>query len=189
MPRGLIAGARAPFLAGLRTPPEASPALRALAVALIAVIYFAISAAHQLTPYLGLAGATALAVLGPLRRGWLVPLVLGVIAGGYLAPRYGLISHQFGGLFSGGNPIGNASGVSGITPRPGAGDDGADRARAGRVHVAVALAAIVRQRRALGRVVIPPPWPSARSSSSARRVTAARRSTVSSCSPHPGARC
>jgi len=153
--RGLIARARAPFLAGLRTPPEASPARRALAVALIAVIYFAICAAHQLTPYLGLAGVTALAVLGLLRLGWLVPLVLGVIAGGYLAPRVGLISHQFGGLFSGGNPIGNASGVRGITPRPG------QATTAKIVHVLAAfmwlsaLAAIVRRRRALGRVIIP----------------------------------
>ena len=52
------------------------------------------------------------------RRSWADPsrwllVLLAAIAGGYLIPRYGLIAHDFGGLFSGGNPIQNASGSRG----------------------------------------------------------------------------
>lgn len=82
------------------------------AVALIAVIFFAITAAHQLTPYMVIVGVAALALLGIVRRGWLLVLLLVVIAFAYLLPRYGIISTQFGGLFSGGDVVGNATGVS-----------------------------------------------------------------------------
>jgi hypothetical protein len=81
-------------------------------VALIAIVFFAIVAAHQLTPYMIIVGVAALALLGIVRRGWLLVLLLGVIAIGYLLPRYGIISGQFGGLFSGGDALSNASGVS-----------------------------------------------------------------------------
>jgi len=103
---------RAPVLAGLEPPPPTSRRRRAVAIVLVAVIFLVIVAAHQLTPYIALAGVGALAVLGLIRPWWLV-LVLAAIAGGYLAPRYGLIAHNFGGLFSGGNPIQNASGSRG----------------------------------------------------------------------------
>jgi hypothetical protein len=82
------------------------------AVALIAVVFFAIVAAHQLTPYMALVGVAALVLLGIVRRGWLLVLLMAVIAFGYLAPRYGIIASQFGGIFSGGNPLSNASGVN-----------------------------------------------------------------------------
>lgn len=82
------------------------------AVTLIAVIFFAIVAAHQLTPYMIIIGVTALALMGNVRRGWLLVLLLVVIAFAYLLPRYGIISGQFGGLFGGSDVLSNASGVS-----------------------------------------------------------------------------
>jgi hypothetical protein len=150
--RAVLARVRARFLAGQRVPHESTPAQRVLAGTLIAVIYFAIVAAHQLTPYLALTGVGALVLLGMVRRGWLLLLVLAAVAGGYLVPRYGLISQQFGGLFSGGNVLANASGVKGILHRP------AEAMTAEIVHVLaicmwlLALAGIARQWRALGRV-------------------------------------
>ena len=90
--------------------------MRAVAVTLVAVIYAAIVAAHQLTPYMVLAGVGALTVLDLLRPRWLLAL-LAAIAGGYLALHYSLIAQQFGGLFSGGNPLANAGGARG-TPHP-----------------------------------------------------------------------
>ena len=84
--------------------------MRGVAVALVVTIYFAIVAAHQLTPYMALAGVGALTLLDLVRPRWLVVL-LAAIAAGYLALHYGLISQQFGGLFSGGNPIANAGGA------------------------------------------------------------------------------
>ena len=59
------------LLRGLPTPADASTAMRWIAVALVAVIYFAIVAAHQLTPYITLLGIAALVVLGLVWRGWL----------------------------------------------------------------------------------------------------------------------
>jgi hypothetical protein len=110
-----------------------------------------IVAAHQLTPYIALAGVGALAVLGLIRPWWLV-LVLAAIAGGYLAPRYGLIAHNFGGLFSGGNPIQNASGSRGTAHGgPQAATALIVRGLAAGMWL-LALAAIARRWRALGRV-------------------------------------
>ncbi len=109
--RGAISRAWAFLAAGRPASPESAPAAQWLALALIAVLYFAIVAAHQLTPYFALAAVGSLAILGLLRHGWLLLLMLVVIAGGYLIPRYDLISQQFGGLFSGGNALQNASGV------------------------------------------------------------------------------
>jgi hypothetical protein len=60
---------------------------------------------------MAIAGVAAMVLIGMVRRGWLLVLLMAVIAGGYLLPHYGLISQQFGGLFSGGNPVSNASGV------------------------------------------------------------------------------
>jgi hypothetical protein len=109
---GILTRLRAPFLAGLPTPPQATRTERRLAWALIIAIYFAIVAAHQLTPYLALASVGALVLFGLLSRGVVLLAVLIVIAGGYLGIHYDLISQQFGGLFSGGNALENASGVS-----------------------------------------------------------------------------
>jgi len=143
------------LLAQRPAPPEASTAMRWVALALVAVIYFAIVAAHQLTPYLALLGIAALVLLGVLWRGWLTLVILAVIAFGFLAPRYGLISSQFGGIFSGGDVFENASGSQGIMHK-------AAEARTGEVvHLLAALmwlgaaAAIALRWRSLGRVAIP----------------------------------
>jgi hypothetical protein len=142
------------MLTGSQASSESGPASRLVAVGLVAVIYFAIVAAHQLTPYLAIAGVAALVLLGLVRPWWL-PLVLVSIAGAYLVPHYTLISSQFGGLFSGGNPIENASGVRGIS------GSSAERTTATVVHALAAcmwlsaLASIVVRRRSLGTVAVP----------------------------------
>jgi hypothetical protein len=147
--------ARAFLLRGRPTPADASTAMRWIALALVAVIYFAIVAAHQLTPYMALLGVAALVVLGLVWRGWLTLLLLAVIAFGYLGPHYGLISSQFGGVFSGGDVFENASGSQGILHK-------AAELRTGEVvHVLAALmwlgaaAAIALRWRSLGRVALP----------------------------------
>jgi hypothetical protein len=143
------------LLRGRPTPADASTAMRWIAVALVAVLYFAIVAAHQLTPYIALLGIAALVVLGLVWRGWLAFLLLAVIAVGFLVPHYGLISSQFGGVFSGGNVFENAAGSQGILHR-------AAEANTGRVvHVLAAcmwlgaVAAIALRWRSLGRVALP----------------------------------
>ena len=151
---GRLARLRAPLIAGLPAPEQTTRMMRAVAVALLAVIYFAIVAAHQLTPYLALAGVGALAVLDLVRPRWLWAL-LAVIALGYLAPHYGLISQNFGGLFSGGTPIDNASGAHG-THHPGAEATTAliVRALAAAMWLGT-VAALAIRRKALGRVILP----------------------------------
>ncbi len=151
---GLLARLRSPLLVWLDEPPRTTRAGRAVAVGLVCVIYLAIVAAHQLTPYIVLAEVGTLTVLGLVRPRWLV-VALAVIAGGYLIPRYGLIESNFGGLFSGGNPIQNASGTQGTY------HVGAEATTAQIVRALAAamwggsLWAIIRRRRTLGRVVIP----------------------------------
>jgi hypothetical protein len=147
--------ARALLLAQRPAPQEASTAMRWVAFALIAAIYFALVAAHQLTPYMALLGVAALVLLGVVWRGWLMVALLAVIALGFLAPRYGLISSQFGGIFSGGDVFENASGSKGILHK-------AAELRTGEVvqvlaalmWLAAAVAIVVRWR-SLGRVAIP----------------------------------
>jgi len=152
--RGPLVRLRAPLLVGLRPTPTTTKTMRAIAVAIVVTIYCAIVAAHQLTPYAALAGVGALTVLDLVRPRWLLILMV-AIAGAYLAPRYNYIVHNFGGLFSGGNPIQNASGTTG------AHNGGAEattalivRALAGCMWL-LTLAAIAGRRRALGRVAIP----------------------------------
>ena len=154
-PLRLVTRARGALLAQRPALPAVTTRMRGTAVVLVAVLYFAIVAAHQLTPYLALFAVAALVLLGTLWRGWLFLLLLAVIAVGYLAPRYGLISSQFGGLFSGGNVFENASGVKGIVHR------GAE-ARTGQIVQAFAAlvwlgaaAAVVLRWRKLGRVAVP----------------------------------
>jgi hypothetical protein len=93
-------------------------------------------------------------VLDLVRPRWLLAL-LAAIAFAYLAPHYELIAHDFGGIFSGGSPIQNASGAHG-TYHAGAEATTAQivRALAGGMWLA-AIAAIVRWRSALGRMAIP----------------------------------
>ena len=129
----------------------------AVAVVLVAAIYFAIVAAHQLTPYMALAGIGALTLLGRVRPRWLV-VALAAIAGGYLALHYNLIAQQFGGLLSGGNPLANASGARG-TPNASAAAVWSARvvdALAGGMWL-MTLAVIARRlrRRRLGSIAVP----------------------------------
>ena len=154
--RGPIARMRAPFLTKLPTPRVSSPAHRALAIILVVVIYFAVVAAHQLTPYLALAGVGALAALGLLRRGWLILLMMIAISGAYLVSRYSLIAQQYGGLFSGGNAFQNSGGLKGAF------HDRATTVEIIRAYTAISfsmwpatLVAIALQWRTLGRVVTP----------------------------------
>jgi hypothetical protein len=139
---------------GMAAVPETTRNQRLIALALVALVYFVIVAAHQLTPYVVLVGVGALTLMDLLRPRWLL-LMLAAIAIAYLAPRYGLISHDFGGLLSGGDPIQNASGARGTYHAGGE----ATTAQIVRMLAAamwlLALGAVVLRRKALGRVLIP----------------------------------
>jgi hypothetical protein len=153
-PRGRMARLRAPLVAGLPPALETMRAMRVVALVLVSAIYFAIVAAHQLTPYVVLAGVGGLTVLDLVRPRWLLVL-LAAIAIGYLAPHYELIAHDFGGIFSGGSPIQNASGAQG-THHAGAEATTAQIVRALAAGMwLLAIAAIARWRSALGRMAIP----------------------------------
>jgi hypothetical protein len=151
---GRTARLRASLAAGMAPVANTTAAQRLIAVTLVTAIYVVIVAAHQLTPYAVIAGVGLLTLLDLLRPRWLL-IVLVVCAGAYLAPRYSLIAHNFGGLFSGGNPIQNASGVRGTHHAGGE----AMTAQIVRSLAAgmwlLALGAIVLQRKTLGRVLIP----------------------------------
>lgn len=150
-----VTWARARLLKGLPTPRPSSPSQIAIAMTFITVIYFAIVAAHQLTPYLALAAVGPLVVLGLLRRGWLVLLLMIAVCGAYLVSRYSLIVSQFGGLFGGGNALENASGMQAAFHQGGeAATAEVVRALAIGMWLA-ALGAIVLQWRTLGRVATP----------------------------------
>jgi hypothetical protein len=152
--RGRMARLRAPLQAGMAPAPATTRRQRLVAVVLVTAIFFVIVAAHQLTPYVVLAGLGALTLLDLLRPRWLV-ILLAAAAAAYLAPRYTLISNDFGGLFSGGNPIQNASGARGTSHAGGE----ALTAQVVRALAAgmwlLALGAVVMRRKALGRVLIP----------------------------------
>ena len=153
-PRGRLARMRAPLVAGLPGTLQTTRAMRVVALALVVAIYFAIVAAHQLTPYVVLAGVGGLTVLDLVRPRWLLA-VLAAMAFAYLAPHYELIAHDFGGIFSGGSPIQNASGAQG-THHAGAEATTAQIVRALAAGMwLLALAAIARWRSALGRMAIP----------------------------------
>jgi hypothetical protein len=152
---GRLARLRAPFLVGLPPVPETTRAVRRGAIALVAMIFAAIVAAHQLSPYMALAGIGALALFGLVRPWWLLILLV-AIAGGYLALHYDLIAQQFGGLFSGSNPLANAGGARG-TPHASSAAVWSARtvdALMGAMWV-ITMAVIARRRKRLGQVVIP----------------------------------
>ncbi len=152
----ILSRLRAPFLAELGKPKEVPVTQRTFALVVILITYFAIVAAHQLTPYMVLIGIGTLASLGLLRRGWILVIMLAVVAVGYLVPHYGLISQQFGGIFSGGNALANASGKSGVIHSYGAELFTAKIVRALAIGMwLLTLAVVARQWRRLGRVVIP----------------------------------
>ncbi len=72
---------------------------RRLVIATTVLVFGVIVVAHQLAPYVGLLSIGALTLAGVVRPRWLI-LVLGAITIGFLVPRYGLISSQYGGLLS-----------------------------------------------------------------------------------------
>jgi hypothetical protein len=151
--RGRVARLRAWLLAGLEAPSETKPRHRLLAVALVAAIFFSVVAAHQLTPYMALAGVGALTLLGLVRPRW-VWLLLAAIAAAYLAPRFSFVAENFG-LVSSVNPVSNASGVKGAYYQ-GAEALTAWVCRGLAVSMwSLALLVIARRRRELGRVMIP----------------------------------
>jgi hypothetical protein len=86
---------------------ERLPISRATSIALIVLLQAAIVATHQLTPYVLVGEVAALTVLGVMRPRWLA-VVLALLALAYLAPNFEFVRHQFG-LWSGFNPLGNAS--------------------------------------------------------------------------------
>jgi hypothetical protein len=151
---GRIGRLRTRLVVGMAPASASTRAQRVVALVLVAAIFFVIVAAHQLTPYVALAGIGALTLLDLLRPRWLL-LLLAVIAGAYLAPRYGLISSNFGGLFSGGNPLQNASGSRGTY------NAGGEALTAQIVHYLaaamwlLALGAVAARRKTAGRVLIP----------------------------------
>lgn len=151
---GRIARLRGLLVKGMAPAPTTTRAGRLIALALVTAIYFVIVAAHQLTPYVALAGIGALALLDLLRPRWLLVL-LAAVAAAYLAPRYSLIATNFGGLFSGGDPIQNAAGAHGTYHAGGE----AFTAQVVRALAAgmwlLALGAIALRRKQLGRVLIP----------------------------------
>ncbi len=151
---GRIARWRAALMSGMAPAPSTSRKQRVIAAVMAIAIYFVIVAAHQLTPYVIIAGVGALTLCNLVAPRWLL-LVLMAVATAYLAPRYSLISHDFGGLFSGANPIQNASGARGTYHA------GGEALTAQIVHVLaaamwlLALGAVLLRRRSLGRVLIP----------------------------------
>jgi hypothetical protein len=136
-------------------PPGTSvPVRRGAAVAITLVLFATIVISHQLTPYAALVSMAALALLDLLRPRWLV-LAFAAMAVGFLATRYHLISSQYGGLLSGTDPVGNASGTANGW------HSSAQAFTATVVRVLalsmwlLTLAIVARRLRAPGRVVIP----------------------------------
>lgn len=150
---GTVTRIRGWLLARMPLPDAATRSERWVAIVLVAVMYFCIVAAHQLTPYMILLGIGSLVVLGVVWRGWLLLAIMVIMAGGFLLPRYGLIVSQFGPLF-GGSAVSNSSGVpvSGLGPQV---------FTARFVHILaaamwlLAVAAVVRHWRRLGEVAVP----------------------------------
>ncbi len=82
-------------------------AARRTAITIICVLQTAVVVSHQLTPYLIVAGMGALSAAGYLRPRWLT-LVLAGLTLAWLVPNLGYVQHNFG-LFSGANPVSNAT--------------------------------------------------------------------------------
>jgi hypothetical protein len=87
--------------------PEENKVGKSIAVcAIIVVIYFVLSASHQLSPYMVAVQLGALAVAKLLRPRWL-PILLGAIAVGYLVPHFEFVNSHYGLLNSLGNLFSN----------------------------------------------------------------------------------
>jgi hypothetical protein len=144
---------RGPLLAGFEYRPAPRRGAYLAAVTAVLVLFFVVVSAHQLTPYMALAGLAGLVALGLLRPWWLLPM-LAAIAVAFLVPREHIISSQYGGLFSGFDLFRNAGGRTTLT----------EPAALFSAHVATALsvvvwlwaiAVILRSIRRLGRVILP----------------------------------
>jgi hypothetical protein len=84
--------------------------------AIISVIFFVLSASHQLSPYMVAIQLGALAAAKMLKPRWL-PILLGAIAVGYLIPHFGFVNSHFDLLGSLGNLFSNVRPPSqSITP-------------------------------------------------------------------------
>jgi hypothetical protein len=88
-------------------PPEPA-AGRAVALAMLVLLFAALTVTHQLSPYLVVGQVAVLVILGLVRPRWIAPL-LAAIAVAYLVPRFGLVSGSFN-VFESFNIFGNASG-------------------------------------------------------------------------------
>jgi hypothetical protein len=151
--RGRHARPRDPLLIGLDAPPETTSLLRTFGVVAVAFLFAAIVPAHQLTPFMVLAGLGGLTVFNLLRPRWLL-VVLAGIAGAYLLSRYGFIAHALGGLLGRLNPFHNALGVGLYRAGPQAVTAWCVRGLALGSWL-LALVAVFRWRRTPGRVAIP----------------------------------
>lgn len=106
--RRRFAALRGLLTRGVTLPEFDRTADRRGAIAATIVVFAVIVAAHQLAPYVGLLSIGALTVVGVVRPRWLI-VVLGAMTLGFLVPRYGLISSQYGGLLSSFNIFQNAT--------------------------------------------------------------------------------
>lgn len=185
--RGRLARLRARLLRGLEAAPETTPAQRLLAVAMVAVIFLCIVAAHQLTPYMALAGIGLLALLDLVRPRWLW-FLLAAIAFGYLAPRFSFVSENFG-IVSGVNPVSNASGVKGAYYKGGEAFTAWDCRLLALFMWSLALAAVARRYREPGRVAIPGALALAPFALALVQNYGGKPSTASTYSPLRGAPC
>jgi hypothetical protein len=106
--RGLWSRLRAALLRGVPPLPGGRSAPPRTAVVAATVVFVALTAAHQLSPYLVLAPLAILAMLRLVRPRLLVVL-LATIAAGYALPRLGGVVSDYS-IFTGLNPFANGAG-------------------------------------------------------------------------------
>jgi hypothetical protein len=141
--------------AGVPPAPRVSPAGRAAAVAALVLLDAALTATHQLSPYLAAAQVLTLVALGLTRPRW-IALIVVAIPVLFLLPRYSVVSGSFDILESldiFGNAGGNADGWG---SRGQAFSAIVVRALALGVWIATALVVIrAARRREVGSVLVP----------------------------------
>lgn len=148
----LLARMQAWVQAGTPAVPYTSARTRRTALVALYVVFAVIVSSHQISPYIVVASAAALVVLGLVRYWQLVP-ILGVITVLYLASRHGAVDQY--GLFNGLNFLENAKGNHAGQVEPG----GVFSYRvvltlALGVWMATALG-VISSRRRLGSVAVP----------------------------------
>ena len=135
-------------------PATFAPARRAPAIAIALGLFATIVITHQLTPYAALVSLAPLALLGVLRPRWVL-LAFAALALGFLASRYHLISSQYGGLLSGTDPVGNASGTAHGWHSSAQAFTATVVRVLGLAMWLLTLAIVARRLRAPGRVIVP----------------------------------